>query len=89
MDGLIGQSDGLIRFGIFASVFVLMALIELGWPKRRLIVSKRRRWFTNIGISVAAPLCSGSAMRPCRSRPSPPRSMRKQHHRPPEPSLLA
>jgi len=56
MDGLIGQSDGLIRLAIFASVFVLMALIELGWPKRRLIVSKRRRWFTNIGISVAGTL---------------------------------
>jgi sterol desaturase/sphingolipid hydroxylase (fatty acid hydroxylase superfamily) len=56
MDGLIGQSDGLIRLAIFASVFVLMALIELGWPKRRLIVSKRSRWFTNIGISVAGTL---------------------------------
>ncbi|HEX9754025.1 MAG TPA: sterol desaturase family protein, partial [Methyloceanibacter sp.] len=53
MDGLIGQSDGLIRLAIFASVFLLMALIELLWPKRRLIVSKQRRWFTNIGISVA------------------------------------
>ena len=53
MDGLIGQSDGLIRLAIFASVFVVMALIELGWPKRRLIVSKQRRWLTNIGISVA------------------------------------
>ena len=53
MDGLIGQSDGLIRFAIFASVFVLMALIELLWPKRELIVSKRRRWLTNVGISVA------------------------------------
>jgi sterol desaturase/sphingolipid hydroxylase (fatty acid hydroxylase superfamily) len=56
MDGLIGQSDGLIRLAIFASVFVLMALIELLWPKRRLIVSKRSRWFTNIGISVAGTL---------------------------------
>lgn len=53
MDGLIGQSDGLIRLAIFASVFVLMALIELLWPKRHLIVSKRRRWLTNLGISVA------------------------------------
>jgi sterol desaturase/sphingolipid hydroxylase (fatty acid hydroxylase superfamily) len=56
MDGLIGQSDGLIRLAIFASVFVLMALIELGWPKRRLIVSKRKRWLTNIGISATASL---------------------------------
>ena len=56
MDGLIGQSDGLIRLAIFAGVFALMALIELLWPKRRLIVSKQSRWFTNIGISVAATL---------------------------------
>jgi sterol desaturase/sphingolipid hydroxylase (fatty acid hydroxylase superfamily) len=53
MDGLIGQSDGLIRFAIFAGVFLAMALIELLWPKRKLIVSKRKRWLTNMGISVA------------------------------------
>ena len=53
MDGLIGQSDSLIRLAIFAGVFALMALIELGWPKRRLIVPKRSRWLTNIGVSVA------------------------------------
>jgi sterol desaturase/sphingolipid hydroxylase (fatty acid hydroxylase superfamily) len=54
MDGLIGQSDGLIRLAVFVSVFVAMALIELGWPKRALIVSKRRRWLTNLGISATA-----------------------------------
>jgi sterol desaturase/sphingolipid hydroxylase (fatty acid hydroxylase superfamily) len=53
MDGLIGQSDGLIRLAVFASVFLVMALVELLWPKRRLIVSKRKRWLTNIGISAA------------------------------------
>jgi len=53
MDGLIGQSDGAIRLAIFVSVFLVMALIELGWPKRPLIVSKRRRWLTNVGIAVA------------------------------------
>jgi sterol desaturase/sphingolipid hydroxylase (fatty acid hydroxylase superfamily) len=53
MDGLIGQSDGLIRLAVFLSVFVAMALIELLWPKRRLIVSKKTRWLTNLGISVA------------------------------------
>jgi sterol desaturase/sphingolipid hydroxylase (fatty acid hydroxylase superfamily) len=56
MDGLIGQSDGLIRLAVFASVFVAMALIELLWPKRRLIVSKKKRWLTNIGISAAGTL---------------------------------
>jgi sterol desaturase/sphingolipid hydroxylase (fatty acid hydroxylase superfamily) len=56
MDGLIGQSDGPIRLAVFASVFLAMALIELLWPKRKLIVSKRKRWLTNIGISVAGTL---------------------------------
>jgi sterol desaturase/sphingolipid hydroxylase (fatty acid hydroxylase superfamily) len=53
MDGLIGQSDGLIRLAVFAGVFLVMALVELLWPKRKLIVSKKKRWLTNIGISVA------------------------------------
>jgi sterol desaturase/sphingolipid hydroxylase (fatty acid hydroxylase superfamily) len=56
MDGLLGQSDGLIRLAIFLGVFLAMALIEFGWPKRALIVSKRRRWLTNIGISVTGTL---------------------------------
>ena len=42
MDGLIGQSDGPIRLAVFASVFLAMALIELLWPKRKPIVSKRK-----------------------------------------------
>ena len=56
MDGLIGQSDGLIRLAVFASVFLAMALIELLWPKRKVIVSKRKRWLTNICISAAGTL---------------------------------
>ena len=56
MDGLIGQSDGAIRFAVFLGVFLAMALIELLSPKRRLTVSKRRRWLTNLGISVTGTL---------------------------------
>jgi sterol desaturase/sphingolipid hydroxylase (fatty acid hydroxylase superfamily) len=56
MDGFIGQSDGLIRFAIFAGVFLSMALIELLWPKRKLRVSKRKRWLTNLGISATGTL---------------------------------
>ncbi|HZP10231.1 sterol desaturase family protein [Methyloceanibacter sp.] len=52
MDGLIGQSDGVIRLVVFASVFLVMALIELAAPKRTLIAPKGRRWLTNLGISV-------------------------------------
>src|SRR5262245_25262849 len=51
MDGLLGQSDGLIRLAVFAAMFLLMAAIELLRPKRRLSVSKRRRWLTNLGIA--------------------------------------
>jgi sterol desaturase/sphingolipid hydroxylase (fatty acid hydroxylase superfamily) len=51
MDGLLGQSDGLIRLAAFAAVFLLMAAIELIRPKRRLSVSKPRRWLTNLGIA--------------------------------------
>jgi sterol desaturase/sphingolipid hydroxylase (fatty acid hydroxylase superfamily) len=52
MDGFLGQSDGAVRLAIFLGVFLLMALIELLWPKRELSVSKRSRWLTNLGISV-------------------------------------
>jgi sterol desaturase/sphingolipid hydroxylase (fatty acid hydroxylase superfamily) len=51
MDGLLGQSDGLLRFGVFVGVFLVMAAIELVRPKRRLTVSKARRWLTNLGIA--------------------------------------
>ena len=51
MDGLLGQSDGLIRLTVFAGVFLVMAAIELLRPKRRLSVSKARRWLTNLGIA--------------------------------------
>ena len=51
MDGLLGQSDGLIRLAVFAAVFAVMAAIELLRPKRRLSVSKARRWLTNLGIA--------------------------------------
>ena len=51
MDGLLGQSDGLIRLAVFAAVFLVMAAIELLRPKRKLSVSKTRRWLTNLGIA--------------------------------------
>jgi sterol desaturase/sphingolipid hydroxylase (fatty acid hydroxylase superfamily) len=52
MDGLIGQSDGLVRLAVFIGVFLIMALIELAAPKRTLIAPKGRRWITNVGISI-------------------------------------
>ena len=54
MDGFPGQSDSTIRLAIFIAVFAVMALIELGWPKRTLVVAKGRRWLTNLGIAGVA-----------------------------------
>ena len=56
MESLIGQNDGLIRLAVFIGVFLAMALIELLWPKRKLVISKRKRWLTNIGISITGTL---------------------------------
>ena len=60
MDGLLGQSDGVIRLAVFAFVFVVMALIELAAPKRTPVAPKGRRWFTNLGISVTATVLTAS-----------------------------
>lgn len=54
MDEFLDKGDDLLRFGVFAVVFLVMATVEFAWPKRKLIASKGRRWFTNIGISVTA-----------------------------------
>ncbi|MDJ0512465.1 MAG: sterol desaturase family protein [Methyloceanibacter sp.] len=43
-------NDSMVRFGIFAGLLVLFALIEFIWPRRQLIVSKGRRWVTNLGM---------------------------------------
>ncbi|MGD0530814.1 MAG: sterol desaturase family protein [Methyloceanibacter sp.] len=51
MNGVLGQSDGLSRFAVFVGVFLVMASVELIRPKRRLTVSKARRWLTNLGIA--------------------------------------
>jgi sterol desaturase/sphingolipid hydroxylase (fatty acid hydroxylase superfamily) len=51
MDRLLGQSDNALRLASFLAVLGVMALIELAWPKRAPIVSKGRRWLTNLGIA--------------------------------------
>lgn len=51
MDRLLGQSDNALRLASFLAVLGVMALIELAWPKRAPVVSKGRRWLTNLGIA--------------------------------------
>ena len=46
------MSETALRFGVFAAVFVAMALLELLAPKRRLSAAKSQRWMTNLAIVV-------------------------------------
>ena len=46
--GNIGETE--IRLAAFAGIFVVMALLELLIPKRKLGHSKGHRWFTNLSI---------------------------------------
>src|SRR5205085_3774859 len=39
-----------IRLAAFSGVFVVMALWELGLPRRRLTVGRRGRWPGNLGV---------------------------------------
>jgi sterol desaturase/sphingolipid hydroxylase (fatty acid hydroxylase superfamily) len=52
MNNILGQGEGVWRLGVFAAVFVAMAAIELLLPKRKLSMSKSRRWLTNLGIAA-------------------------------------
>lgn len=45
-----GVSEGVFRFSVFAGVLVLMALLELAAPRRKLNAPKGRRWATNFLI---------------------------------------
>lgn len=46
------MSETALRFGVFAAVFVAMALLELLAPKRRLSAANSQRWMTNLAIVV-------------------------------------
>ena len=44
------QNELTIRLGAFFGVLVAVALAEIAFPRRRLTVSKPRRWASNLGI---------------------------------------
>jgi len=46
------SNEPTIRMTFFVGIFVVVALVELAVPRRRLITSKTGRWFANIGIVV-------------------------------------
>lgn len=41
-----------IRLASFLGVFLLVALAEHAWPRRRLTVSKGQRWFCNLSVVI-------------------------------------
>ncbi len=50
MSQAILQNEPVIRLGIFFGVLAAVALAEIAFPRRRLTVSKLRRWASNLGI---------------------------------------
>ncbi|NJO84196.1 MAG: hypothetical protein HC828_16355, partial [Blastochloris sp.] len=60
-------SEPVLRFGAFAGVFVIMALLELAIPKRDLGAPKARRWATNlsmVGLGIATTRLMGLVAQP-------------------------
>jgi sterol desaturase/sphingolipid hydroxylase (fatty acid hydroxylase superfamily) len=51
MNSFITDSESTLRLTVFLSVFLLLALLELIIPRRKLTMPKARRWTVNIGIS--------------------------------------
>ncbi len=52
METLITENEAGIRLGFFFGVFLLMALLELVIPRRKLTQSKPGRWVNNIALVV-------------------------------------
>lgn len=46
------SNEATIRMTFFVGIFVVVALVELGVPRRPLTTSKTGRWFANIGIVI-------------------------------------
>lgn len=49
---LFGLSETTIRLGVFASIFIVMALVEAAWPRKRRTQPRGWRWLTNLGMVV-------------------------------------
>ena len=52
MDSLIADTESSLRLCVFLSFFVVLALLELVIPRRKLRYSKLQRWASNIGLSI-------------------------------------
>lgn len=50
---IFGLSEGALRFGLFASIFVIMSILETMLPRRERRFSRTQRWSTNLGVLLA------------------------------------
>ena len=50
MTSIAGFSEWVFRLGVFAAVLAAMLALEAFWPRRRLSLSRIRRWPTNFAI---------------------------------------
>lgn len=46
------EYEGLFRFGFFALILVVMAVLEYFIPKRQLRLARQERWVTNVGFGA-------------------------------------
>ena len=52
MNNLIADSESSIRLAIFLGMFLLLAIAEVLFPRRKPAYSKPKRWLSNLGISA-------------------------------------
>ena len=52
MQTFVAEHEAVLRLSVFAGLFAVLALSEWLRPRRRLVVSKSSRWFTNLAIIV-------------------------------------
>lgn len=52
MDTFVTDFESVLRLGVFLGFFVVLAVLELLIPRRRLRYSKIQRWASNIGLSI-------------------------------------
>ena len=53
MNSLTTDLESGLRLGLFALMFLVLAMAEVRWPRRTLDSSRRQRWTTNLGLSLA------------------------------------
>ncbi|MEO9467468.1 sterol desaturase family protein [Parasphingorhabdus sp.] len=46
------QYEAIVRLSAFAGIFLLMAVLEIAFPRKKRVVPKGMRWFTNISLVV-------------------------------------